>query len=90
MWFTGMPLYDREAAPFGLRLRWTRSGLVKRLRASTEPSAMDFFLNRQEDREARESSDESAGEKVSYVVPATCSRREVCGREAYVLRDLGV
>lgn len=64
VWFGGMPLYDRDPAPFGLRLRWARTGLIKRLRASSEPSAMAFFLNRQEDREIRESSDESAGEKV--------------------------
>lgn len=64
IWFAGMPLYDRDPVPFGIRLRWTRSGLIKRVRANTEPSAMAFFLSRQEDRESRESSDESAGEKV--------------------------
>ena len=64
IWLAAMPLYDREPAPLGLRLRWARSGLIKRVRASAEPSAMAFFLNRQQDRESRESSDESAGEKV--------------------------
>lgn len=64
IWFAGMPLYDREPVHLGLRLRWTRSGLIKRVRANTEPSSMDFFLKRQEDRERRESSDESEGEKV--------------------------
>lgn len=63
VWFSAMPFYDREPAPLGLRLRWGRSGLVKRLRATAEPSAMNFFLTRQEEREGRESSDESAGEK---------------------------
>lgn len=64
VWLAGMPMYDREPTPFGLRLRWARSGLIKRLRASADPSAMAFFLSRQEIRESRESSDESAGEKV--------------------------
>lgn len=64
VWLAGMPLYDREPADLGLRLRWTRSGLIKRVKANTEPSAMEFFLSRQEDREIRESSDESEGEKV--------------------------
>ena len=66
IWLAEMPLYDREPAPLGLRLRWARSGLIKRVRASAEPSAMAFFLNRQQDRESRESSDESAGEKVTF------------------------
>ena len=66
VWFAGMPLYDQEPVSLGLRLRWTRSGLIKRVRANTEPSAMEFFLSRQEDREIRESSDESEGEKVGF------------------------
>ena len=65
IWLAGMPLYDREPVPLGMRLRWARSGLIKRVRVTAEPSAMAFFLNRQQDRESRESSDESAGEKVS-------------------------
>lgn len=64
VWLAGMPLYDKDPVSLGLRLRWTRSGLIKRVRANTEPSAMGFFLSRQEDREIRESSDESAEEKV--------------------------
>lgn len=64
VWLAGMPQYDREPTTFGMRLRWGRSGLVKRLKASTKPQAMDFFLTRREEREWRESSDESAGEKV--------------------------
>lgn len=64
VWLAGMPLYDRDPVDLGLRLRWARSGLIKRVRANTEPSAMEFFLSRQEDREIRESSDESEGEKV--------------------------
>lgn len=69
IWLAGMPIYEREPAPLGLRLRWARSGLIKRVRASAEPSAMAFFLNRQQDRESRESSDESAGEKVKSNLP---------------------
>lgn len=64
LWFAGMPLYDQDPAPFGLRLRWARSGLVKRITSCSEPSSMAFFLDRQEERESRESSDESEGEKV--------------------------
>lgn len=63
IWFTGMPVYDRPPVPLGLRLRWGRSGLVKRMKATAEPSALSFFLSRQEEREGRESSDESEGEK---------------------------
>ena len=68
VWLAGMPLYEKDPVSLGLRLRWTRSGLIKRVRANTEPSAMGFFLSRQEDRESRESSDESAGEKVGVPV----------------------
>lgn len=64
VWFAGMPVYDRPPIPLGLRLRWGRSGLVKHLKANAEASALAFFLSRQEERESRESSDESAGEKV--------------------------
>lgn len=83
VWYAGMPLYRRDPVPLGFRLRWSRSGLVKRLIASTEASAMPSFLQRQEARERRETSDESGGEKASPRAPrdtrARPARRE--GRE---------
>jgi hypothetical protein len=61
LWHASMPVLLRDVERVGLRIRWGRSGVIKRIKLNRDPTS--FFLANEVEREARESSDESEGEK---------------------------
>ncbi|KAG5179095.1 hypothetical protein JKP88DRAFT_247728 [Tribonema minus] len=86
IWWAHMPLPNaRGAAPaqsLCLRLRWSTSGLVKRIKAMLGPETDALFLTTQETSEKRESSDESEKESVLPLRSPTASRQLNSKREA--------